>query len=77
MVFTLAKKTARLLALAVFLESVGWSLAGPFRQQAGEIKEEAEEEPVRHRLELKHSETGFGKSLPLRRLNASAVNSGR
>jgi hypothetical protein len=32
-----------------FLDSVGLSLAGPFRQQAWEIEVEAEEEPVRHR----------------------------
>src|SRR6476659_6866637 len=41
------KKTARLLALAVFWDLAGLSLAGPFRQMAGEVKEKAEE-PARH-----------------------------
>jgi hypothetical protein len=62
-VFTLAKKNRQAFGAGGFLDSVGWSLAGPFRQQAGEIKEEAEGEPVRHLPELKHRKKGFGKSL--------------
>jgi hypothetical protein len=41
------KKTARLSA-GGFSGILGLSLAGPFRQEAGEI-EETEEEPARHR----------------------------
>jgi hypothetical protein len=43
----LAKKTARLFGAGGFLDSVDSSLAGPFRQQAGEAKE-VKKEPVRH-----------------------------
>jgi hypothetical protein len=49
----LAKKNRQALGAGGFLDSVGLSLAGPFRQQAGKVKE-AEEEPVRHWLGLKH-----------------------
>jgi hypothetical protein len=48
MVFHLGKKkTARLFGAGGFSDSVDSSLAGPFRQQAGKVKE-AEKEPVRH-----------------------------
>jgi hypothetical protein len=60
-VFTSVKKNRQAFGAGGFLESVGWSLAGPFRQQAGEIKEEAEEAP-RHCPELKHRKKGLGKS---------------
>jgi hypothetical protein len=39
--------------LAVFSGILGLSLAGPFRQEAGEI-EETEEEPARHVPGFKH-----------------------
>jgi hypothetical protein len=43
----LAKKNRQAFGAGGFLDSVGSSLAGPFRQQAGEVKE-AKEEPVHH-----------------------------
>jgi hypothetical protein len=55
------KKTARLFGAGGFSDSVGCRLAGPFRQQAGEVEEKAEKEPVSHRPGLNHTETAFGK----------------
>jgi len=46
------KKPPGISALAVFWE-LGVCLAGPVRQQAGEIKEK-KEEPARHSLGFKH-----------------------
>ena len=41
-----------------FFGILGLSLAGPFRQEAGEI-EETEEEPARHRGGFKHDSAGL------------------
>jgi hypothetical protein len=49
MVFPWQKKTARLLGAGGFSDSVGLSLAGPFRQQAGEVKEAEKVGPLGHR----------------------------
>jgi hypothetical protein len=49
MFFTLAKKNRQAFRAGGFFGFGRSSLAGPFRQQAGEVKE-PEGKPVRHRL---------------------------